>query len=227
MTVKQPDSFSSDPQPAEASRVEAVYEQILLRIVRGELPAGTELKSTQIAAQLGVSRTPVVQALQRLTADGIVSQEMNKRAIVREGAENWLVELHELRELLEPAAAAQAAVRISDADLDRLDRLAEAARPHGSENWLEAAQQLDFEVHLAIARSTTNFALGETIRKIWTFKRLSYLAAPEKPETLEKGYGEHLAILAALRARDPQTAELAMRFHLRSAVTLRPTQTIV
>ncbi|MBL8829510.1 MAG: GntR family transcriptional regulator, partial [Planctomycetaceae bacterium] len=119
MNVKSP-TADDHHEPAEASLVDNVYEQILLQIVRGELKGGTELKSTVLASQLGVSRTPVVQALQRLTADGIVSQELNKRAIVREGAENWLVEMHELRELLEPAAAAQAAIHIKDEDLARL-----------------------------------------------------------------------------------------------------------
>jgi DNA-binding GntR family transcriptional regulator len=49
------------PDAADSSRVDEVYEQVLLRIVRGELTAGTELKSTQIAMLLGLSRTPVVQ----------------------------------------------------------------------------------------------------------------------------------------------------------------------
>ena len=216
-----------DGEVVDVSRVDAVYEQVLLQVVRGELQAGTELKSTQLAQQLGLSRTPVVQALQRLAADGIVSLKLNKRAVVRAGAENRLVELHELRELLEPAAAARAAERITDEDLAKLAQLAHDAKPHASENWTEAAQKFDFALHLTIADRCGNYALGESIRKIWTFKRLSYIAAPEKPETMEKGYGEHLAILEALQARDPKTADIAMRFHLRSAATLRTTQTIV
>ena len=219
------------PPPAtsfgEASRVSEVYEEILLKIVRGELPAGTELKSTQIAQQLRLSRTPVVQALQRLAADGIVSLELNKRAVVRPGAENWLVELHELRELLEPAAAAKAAERIGDDDLAMLDELAADARPHGHRDWLTAAQRFDFALHLMIAKHAGNFALGETIRKIWTFKRISYLAIPEPEETIEKGYGEHLALLEALRAHDPETARAAMLYHLRSVSATRSSRTIV
>ena len=152
---------------------------------------------------------------------------MNKRAIVRPGAENWLVELHELRELLEPAAAARAVERITDEDLARLDGLAAAAKPHAQPDWMTAAQQFDFAMHLLIAERCGNFALGETIRKIWSFKRLSYLAAPEPAETLEKGYGEHLALLAALRARDGETARAAMLFHLRSAAALRTSRNIV
>lgn len=214
-------------EPTDPSRVDEVYELLLLRIVRGELTTGAELKSTQIATELGLSRTPVVQALQRLAADGIVTLEHNKRAVVRPGAENWLVELHELRELLEPAAAARAALRIPEEDLGRLTQLAAQARPHSHPDWPAAAQRFDFAIHLAIADNSGNFAVAETIRKIWTFKRLSYLAAPEPPETLEKGYAEHLALLAALRARDAETARAAMLFHLRSAATLRTQRNIV
>ena len=90
-----------------------------------------------------------------------------------------------------------------------------------------AAQQFDFALHLAIADHAGNFALAETIRKIWTFKRISYLAAPEPAETLERGYGEHLALLAALAAHDAETARAAMLFHLLSAVNLRPSRNIV
>jgi DNA-binding GntR family transcriptional regulator len=207
--------------------VDAVYEQILLRVVRGELTGGTELKSTLLAQELGVSRTPVVQALQRLAADGIVTLEPNKRAIVRPGAENWLVEIHELRELLEPTAAARAAQQITADDLRRLDELARAARPHRHHDWLRAAQEFDFALHLTIAQRSGNFALSESIRKIWQFKRISYIAAPEPAETIEQGYGEHLAILAALRSGDAETARAAMLFHLRSASSSRTNRTIV
>jgi DNA-binding GntR family transcriptional regulator len=225
MPVKTPSA--ENPQPPEPSRVDAVYEQILLQVVEGKLRGGTELKSTQLARQLGLSRTPVVQALQRLAADGIVTLEMNKRAVVRQGAENWLVELHELRELLEPAAAARAAQNITEDDLARLDQLAGEARPHSNSDWLAAAQRFDFDLHLTIANRSGNFALAETIRKIWRFKRISYLATPEPPETIERGYGEHLALMAALRARDGETARAAMLFHLRSAASTRSSRTIV
>lgn len=218
---------SNPPESAETSRVDEVYEQILLRIVRGEIAGGTELKSTQLAQQLGVSRTPVVQALQRLAADGIVTLEMNKRAVVRPGAEAWLLELHEVRELLEPAAAARAAERMPPEELVRLEALAAESTPHRHDDWIAAAQRFDFALHLAIADNAGNFALAETIRKIWTFKRISYLAIPEPVETIERGYGEHLAILAALRSHDPETARAAMLFHLRSASSLRTSRTIV
>ncbi len=211
----------------DSSLVDNIYEQILLRIVKGELVAGSELKSTQIAADLGTSRTPIVQALQRLAADGLVTLEPNKRAVVRPGAEHWLIEIHELRELLEPAAAAHAATRITDHDLGRLEELAQRATPHAQPGWEPAAQEFDFALHLTVAERCGNFALGEALRKIWTFKRISYLAAPEPTETLARAYGEHLALLEALKRRDSETARAAMFFHLRSARSMQRDQNIV
>ena len=226
-SVKSRKSVQREKLGREPSRVNEVYERILLQIVRGEIQSGTALKSTQIALELGISRTPVVQALQRLAADGIVTLEMNKRAVVRPGAENWLVEIHELRELLEPAAAARAAERITEEDLVRLNELARQAKPHSQATWQAEAQEFDFALHLKVAERSGNFALGETLRKIWQFKRVSYLAAPERADTLEKAYAEHLAILAALAQRDAETARAAMLFHLRSAAGMRGAKNIV
>jgi DNA-binding GntR family transcriptional regulator len=223
----QPENEKTAASSAEPSQVDRAYEQILLSIVRGEIAGGAELKSTQLAGRLGVSRTPVVQALQRLAADGIVHLEANKRAMVRPGAERWLLEIHEMRELLEPFAAARAAGAIPSKEIAYLRGLADAAKPGHTPNWAERAQEFDFALHLAIAQHAGNFVLGDAIRKCWEFKRISYLALPERAEALAQGYGEHLAILAALERGDAETARAAMLFHLRSAGTLRPAKTIV
>src|SRR5690606_32998658 len=116
---------------------------------------------------------------------------------------------------------------ITDEDLAKLDQLALRARPNDSEDWAEHVQQFDFALHLLIAERSGSFALAEAIRKCWSFKQLSYIAVPEKPQSLARGYEEHLSLLEALRARDARTAQAAMLFHLRSAATLRPAQTIV
>ena len=145
----------------QESLVDGVYDRILLRIVRGELGGGAELKSTQLARELGVSRTPVVQALQRLEADGIVVHEVNRRAVVRPGAENWLMEVHQLREFLEPPAAAMAAVRIGEEAVARLRGQAALARP-GRRGWAAAAREFDYALHLAIADNCGNTPLGLT-----------------------------------------------------------------
>ena len=207
--------------------VDEIYEQILLRIIRGELAGGQKLKSTVLAKGLKVSRTPIVQALQRLAADGIVTLEPNKRAVVRQGAENWLVGVHQLRELLEPPAVALAAQQIPDDELMRLRQLADAAAPRKHAKWAEAVRRFDFALHLAIADHTGNLAMREAIRKCWSYKRLSYSAVSESPQSLQKAYEQHLAILDAMTKRDSATASAAMLYHLRSAAAMRPERRIV
>jgi DNA-binding GntR family transcriptional regulator len=223
----QIDSYATPSTALEQTLVDNVYEQILLRIIRGQLAGGQELKSTVLAKELAVSRTPVVQALQRLAADGVVELELNKRAVVRRGAEDWLVGVHHLRELLEPAAAALSAERIPDGDLLRLKQLAEEAGDRRRPDWADNVRRFDFALHLAIADHTDNLALREAIRKCWSYKRLSYSAVNEPPESLQKAYEEHLTILRAIASRDAATASAAMLFHLRSAAVLRADRRIV
>ncbi|HEX6961178.1 MAG TPA: GntR family transcriptional regulator [Lacipirellula sp.] len=217
----------ANPLAGVRSLVDQVYDQVLARIISGELPGGSELKSTVLADQLGVSRTPVVQALSRLIADGIVTQRMNMRAVVRPGAENWLVEIHELRLLLEPAAAARAALNITDEALQAMERAADEVAPDADADWVERARQFDYKLHLGIADHSNNQPLRGAIYKCWQYKGLSYQLGPDPSESIRRGYEEHRSILASLQARDSQTTAAAMELHLRHASSYRPEKRIV
>lgn len=221
------------------SLVDEVYQKLLLRIIRCELPGGTELKSTQLAREIGVSRTPVVQALARLQADGIVIQQKNHRAVVREGAENWLVEIHELRLLLEPSAAGMAAGRMDAAEIERLQELAAGLKAcqlqyeEGDQSeahlqkWGTASRNFDYALHLSIADHCGNLPICEAIHKCWSYKRVSYSAAGETPEIMTRGLYDHLVLLDSLKNEDADTAAAAMTMHLRNASRMRPDRLIV
>lgn len=221
------------------SLVDEVYQTLLLRIIRQELPGGTELKSTQLAREIGVSRTPVVQALARLQADGIVIQQKNHRALVRDGAENWLVEIHELRLLLEPSAAAMAAQRMDAAELSRLQELAATVRAgqqqyedgdHSKaqlQKWEAASRAFDYALHLSIADHCGNVPICEAIHKCWSYKRVSYSAMEESPDIMIRGLYDHTVLLDSLSNGDSETAAAAMTMHLRNASRMRPDQLIV
>lgn len=226
-TEVEPSGLGLPDDEAQQSRVDDVYHQILARIVRGELPGGSELKSTQLASALGVSRTPVVQALSRLIADGIVTQRMNMRAVVRPGAENWLVEIHELRLLLEPAAAARAAQHMPIEVIQKLQRQADAVDPQNNDDWARLAREFDFALHLAISDHAANQPLRGAISKCWQYKQLSYELGPERTESILRGFREHRIILAAIAARDAATASAAMELHLRLASSYRPEGRVV
>lgn len=205
----------------EPSSVDEVYSQILFRIVKGHIPSGAILTSTRLAAQLNVSRTPIVAALDRLVADGILQKEKNRRAIVRDGAEHWLAQVHQLREIVEPPAAALAATRMTPDAIESLELLRRLAKPSAGEQWIKAARRFDQAIHLAIADHCGNLPLRKTIYKSWSYKRLIFDAGHNNPAAVDAGYHEHVAILQAIARRDAATASAAMLFHLRSAACIR------
>ncbi|WP_298862290.1 GntR family transcriptional regulator [uncultured Gimesia sp.] len=214
------DKHPGIPQES-SSLLEAAYNQILLQIVRGSLPSGTVLKTTKLSDELGLSRTPIVQALQRLIADGIVTQIPQQRAVVAEGADRWLVDIHEMRLLLEPHAVLQATNRLDSEMLDLLSEYGKAAEPTEQPHWIQPARAFDYLLHTSIARASGNLPLCESIRKCMSFKRLTYEISEDAPELLQRDYEEHLKILEALKKRQPETASAAMLFHLRSSVEFR------
>jgi DNA-binding GntR family transcriptional regulator len=198
-----------------------VYLEVLRRIINGDYPGGFELKTTQLARELGVSRTPVLFAMSRLISDGIVTQRRNMRAVVNIEAENWLLDVHELRLLLEPTASSLAADRITDKVLEELEAITLAAEPRKSRNWVKKGQELDFALHLGIADHTGNEALRQAIYKCWQYKGLSYLLGADSPDVLARNYPEHVEILHALKSRDSERAAVIMKNHLRNASKYR------
>lgn len=194
-----------------------VYDGILVRIIRGEFPGGMELKSTHLAALLDTSRTPVIHALARLLTDGIISQQTHHRAIVRPGAENWLIDVHELRCELEPGAAQAAAGRVEEDILDDMFRLALDIQSMTGKAWREALRHFDYALHLVVAESCGNLAIRETIRKCWIYKRLAYEYVDEPEKFLRQGHDEHVEILDHLHRGNGAKAASAMRNHLKAA----------
>lgn len=203
--------------PDRRSLADEAHDRILLRIIRGELPAGTELKSTRIADDLGMSRTPVIQALARLTADGIVSQTLNLRAAVRPGAENWLVDLHRTRQLLEPEAARACVGHVPAAVLADLQTLVEDSKPGKRPDWQTAARWLDLALHLIVAEYCGNLSMREIVRRCWSYKRLSYEAGNDSDSHLLEGWRQHAALLEVIAAGDAAGAADLMSEHLQSA----------
>jgi len=203
--------------PERRSLADEAHDRILLRIIRGELTAGTELKSTRLAEDLGMSRTPVIQALARLTADGIVSQTLNQRASVRPGAENWLVDLHRTRQLIEPEAARACVDRVPEAVLADLRLLADDAKPGKRPDWQSAARWLDLALHLVVAEYCGNLSMREIIRRCWSYKRLSYEAGTDTDSHRREGWKQHGALLDAIAAGKADDAAARMSEHLHAA----------
>jgi len=184
------------------------------RIFAGDLAPGSFLDEVVLAGQLEISRTPLREALKVLTAEGLVRHEPRRGCFVAEVTEQDLDEIFPVIALLEGRCAYEAAQHASEADLQALEALHDKLTRHAKARRINEYYAANFAIHEAIIRLAGNRWLEQVItdlRKIVKLARLQQLHAPGR---LEQSLSEHLAVFAALKARDPEGAEAAMRTHL-------------
>ena len=193
-----------------------VYEELKSAIVDLRLAPGDPLREATLAEQLGVSKTPIREALTRLEQEGLVETTSFKGAVVTGYSRQDLLEIYELRELLENAAARTAAESMADADRDRLDRICRESRKLKKGNDAAGLATLISEFDDVLFDQVGNSrirALIENLRAHLT--RIGHLTA-EIPGRIEASVDEHEKIVQAIAARDPELAERQMREHIRS-----------
>ena len=191
-----------------------VAAQLRERIFSGELMPGTFLDEVRLAEQMSISRTPLREALKVLTAEGRVRHEPRRGSFVNEVTEQDLDEIFPVIALLEGECAREAAVNATDADVDALEALHDKLQRHAKAKRINDYYAVNFAIHEAIIALANNRWLAQVIadlRKILKLARLQQLHAPGR---LEQSLSEHMAVFAAMKARDPAGAEAAMRTHL-------------
>ncbi|MBX3653968.1 MAG: GntR family transcriptional regulator [Ramlibacter sp.] len=192
------------------------------RIFSGELLPGAFIDEVALAEQMAISRTPLREALKVLTAEGLLRHEPRRGCFVNEVTEQDLDEIFPVIALLEGRCAFEAARNASDADLAALETLHERLQRHARAKRINDYYEANFAIHEAIITLANNRWLAQVIgdlRKIVKLARLQQLHAPGR---LEQSLSEHMAVFAALKARDAEGAEVAMRTHLtRQRVALR------
>jgi DNA-binding GntR family transcriptional regulator len=193
-----------------------VYEELKAAIVNLRLPPGDPLREATLAGQLGVSKTPIREALTRLEREGLVETTSFKGAAVTGYSRQDLIEIYELRELLEIAAVRAAAESMPEQDRSRLGRIAAESRKlkAGKDAAGLAARLTEFDdVIFAQVRNSRIRALVENLRAHLT--RIGHLTA-EIPGRIEASVDEHQKIVDAIEARSPDLAEQRMSEHIRS-----------
>lgn len=184
------------------------------QIFAGELMPGTFIDEAALCAGLKISRTPLREALKVLTAEGLVRHEPRRGSFVNQVTERDLDEIFPMIALLEGRCAFEAASNVTDADIAALDVLHERLQKFAKSKSINDYYATNFAIHEAIITLANNRWLAQVItdlRKILKLARLQQLRVPGR---LEQSRDEHLAIYAALRARDSQGADAAMRTHL-------------
>jgi DNA-binding GntR family transcriptional regulator len=192
------------------------------QIFSGELAAGAFLDELALCEKLSISRTPLREALKVLAFEGLVRHEPRQGCFVSQVTEKDLDDIFPVIALLEGRCAFEAAKNANDADLAALATLHQRLVSHAEAKRISDYYQVNYTIHEAIITLANNRWLAQVIgdlRKILKLARLQQLHAPGR---LEQSLSEHLAVFAALKARDPEGAEAAMRTHLtRQRVALR------
>ena len=195
----------------------SLHEQVAIRL-RGEIFARTQgpgslVDEPGLSDSLKISRTALREALKVLASEGLVPLEPRRGSFVREVTVQDLDGKFPVLALLQGRCAFEAARNASDADLAALDVLHVRLRKHARSRQINAYYATNLGIHEAIITLANNRWLAQVIadlRKILKLARLQQLHAPGR---LAQSLDEHLSLYAALRARDSQGAEAAMRTH--------------
>lgn len=191
----------------------SAYQRMREAILEGELEPGAPLFEVHLASNMGMSRTPVREALKVLARDGLVEVVPSRGYIVPRRSMDDLRELFELRESLEGMAARYAALRVTDGEIDELQALCE--RYAQEQDWAQWAQ-VGTSFHtllLSAARNARLTAILDSLKGQIVHSRRSVLQADAQRR--DAAIREHRAILDAVKAHDPDAAEEAARAHVR------------
>lgn len=184
------------------------------QIFSGQLSAGSFLDEPALCECLEISRTPLREALKVLTAEGLLRHEPRRGCFVNEVTEQDLDDIFPVIALLEGRCAYEAARNATDAELAALTTLHDRLNGHAKAGRINEYYATNLAIHEAIILLANNRWLAQAIadlRKILKLARQQQLHAPGR---LTQSLSEHMSIYAALKARDSEGAEAAMRTHL-------------
>jgi len=193
-----------------------VYEEVRAAIIDLRLQPGEALREAAIAAQLGVSKTPVREALGRLEQEGLVDATSFKGAVVSGYSRKDLVEIYELRGLLEGAAIRAAAEDASDETLARLRAIVERSRQLREAGEFEALATLLGEFDDVVYAQVTNSRIAALIENVRAHLARIGKLTEKIPGRVEASVEEHARIVDALASGDADSAEHVLRSHLAS-----------
>ncbi|MDT9591560.1 GntR family transcriptional regulator [Nocardioides zeae] len=203
--------------PPVFSKNQYAYDEIKRRILTDDLAAGSVVSQERIAAELGISTTPVREALKRLASEGLVRLDTHRDARVTALSPEEARSLYEVRQAVDPLAAALAAERRTDDDLAEIGRTLAALDPITAAGDLDAlAAHRAF--HRAVYRASHNEPLVEVLEGLWDkadrYRQVGLRAQADSEEDVARVRAEHQALADAVVAGDTARAEQVMRDHV-------------
>ena len=216
-------SRGAEPARVEAARRrhapslgESVYLELKGAIRDGAYHPGERVREAEIAARLGVSRTPVREAFRRLQSEGLLGFEPQRGVVVAELDRQHVTELFAVRQYMEGMAARFAAQHGTEAEIEGLGRI--LARARDATDDLRAFSQINWEFHHTIVAAARNRFVSQMFASLADSLALLRGARFIPPGREHEILNEHQAIVDAIAGRDPDGADEAAQHHVHQAV---------
>ena len=210
-----------------AQHADLAYETLRARILTGAHAVGTRLREEELAESLGVSRTPVREALRRLSSEGLVDVTPNRGALVARWDEEDLDEVFEMRALVEGYGARRAAQRITAEELVALrsictemealvDRPPERIGPVDLPDY-DRITELNLAFHRGIQAAARSRRLASAMAGLVQVPLVHHTFHRYTPDELRRSIAHHRELTGALEAANPDWAEAVMHAHVQAA----------
>jgi DNA-binding GntR family transcriptional regulator len=196
----------------QRSQSEVAYRRILERIVSLEMPPGSVVNEAKLREELGIGRTPIREALQRLGRENLVRSVPHRGTFVTDVNITDLARITEVRVVLEAHAARLAAEKLSAPDRAEIEGLLDLVA--GAVTDQHELMRLDQLIHRTVYRAARNAFLEATLERYFNLSlRLWYLVL-DREVRLREAVDEHVELLRAILAGDGDLAEIIMRKHV-------------
>lgn len=196
---------------------EVVFETLREAIIKGDLSPGERLMEIQVAEELGVSRTPVREAIRKLELEGLVIMVPRKGAYVADISMRDLSDVFEVRCALEALAAELAADRATDEEIEELERMLVKISEALENNRIQETVELDTQFHEMLYAASRNERLRGILSQLREQIHRFRLQSWTRPGRARVALEEHRAIVEAVAERNPQLAKKRAMAHIRSA----------
>lgn len=211
----------SSPSFTFTSKADVAYAQVRQMILSGDLEAGSKLAQYDLAASMGISITPMREAIRRLSGEGLILLEGHRNARVAQMDFNEARQLFETRRALEPAAVALAAQRRTDEDITRMRAALKNLLPV-TRRWGEAALAAHREVHQALYGASHNDVMIRMLNDLWDksdrYRRVG-LQLPSGGEPRTRDFDEHHRLVELVVDEDATGAAELMASHIDNSLT--------
>lgn len=197
-----------------ASATDAVYDTLREAVLTCELPGGTPLIEAALAAQFGVSKTPVREALHRLAHTGLVDMELARGATVHTLTQDEIRDISELRAELEPLALRQSIPHFTSNDLHHMRQVLTQAKQAISDSDYQQLSILNSTFHNALTHRAPNRLLVKWLESLSDRRRLISIQGWSIDNRSLHEWDEHSAIVDALEAGDSEAAVQRLRDHI-------------